>query len=82
VDVRASAGGAEAVVEVRDSGPGLRAGELHAVFEDRRSDKPGGMGVGLAISRAIVEAHGGRLWAERGPGGHFSFSLPLAQGSP
>lgn len=82
IDVRTSLQGPEAVVEVRDSGPGLRAGEVRAVFEERRSDKPGGMGVGLAISRAIIEAHGGRMWAEPGPGGHFFFCLPLPESSP
>jgi signal transduction histidine kinase len=47
------------------------------VFESPLSSKPGGMGIGLGISRAIVAAHGGRLWAEPGPGGRFYFSLPI-----
>ena len=41
------------------------------------SGKPGGLGVGLSICRAIVEAHGGKLWAEPGPGGQFFFTLPI-----
>jgi two-component system sensor kinase FixL len=61
-----------------DSGTGLAIEEVSGVFENRRSTKPGGMGVGLGISRSIVEAHGGRMWAEPGPGGKFLFSLPLA----
>jgi len=78
VRVRASAKGALALVEVRDSGPGIAVEELPHIFESRRSSKPGGMGIGLVISRSIVEAHEGRLWAEPGPGGKFFFSLPLS----
>jgi len=72
--------GAEMVVAVTDSAPGLQGEDTALVFERRRSEKPGGMGVGLAISRSIIEAHGGRIWAEPGPGGRFLFTLPL--GSP
>jgi len=64
-------------VEVRDSGPGVAAARLPSLFEPGPSEKPGGMGVGLSICRAIVEAHGGTLWAEAGTHGHFCFSLPL-----
>ena len=77
VAVDARREGAEVVIAVTDSAPGLRGEDTALVFERRRSDKPGGMGVGLAISRLIVEAHGGRLWAESGPGGRFFFTLPL-----
>lgn len=69
--------GAEMVVAVTDSAPGLQGDDTALVFERRRSEKPGGMGVGLAISRSIIEAHGGRIWAEPGPGGRFLFTLPL-----
>ena len=69
--------GADMVIAVTDSARGLHGEEAALVFERRRSEKPGGMGVGLAISRSIVEAHGGRLWAEPGPGGRFFFTLPL-----
>jgi signal transduction histidine kinase len=78
VRLRAQARGASVVVSVRDSGAGVDAAETHRLFEDRRSSKPGGMGIGLAISRSIVDAHDGRLWAEPGPGGKFHFSLPLS----
>jgi signal transduction histidine kinase len=63
--------------DVRDDGPGLTPAQLGEVFEPGASAKPGGMGIGLGISRAIVEAHGGRLWAQAGPGGHFCVTLPL-----
>ncbi|HEX6361654.1 MAG TPA: ATP-binding protein [Albitalea sp.] len=77
VAVRAHADTRQLTVEVHDSGPGLPVEDVTRVFESRRSSKPGGMGIGLGISRAIVLAHGGRLWAEPGPGGRFAFCLPL-----
>jgi signal transduction histidine kinase len=67
-----------AAVAVLDSGPGIAADDVAQVFDSRQSSKPGGMGVGLAISRSIVEAHGGRMWVEPGPGGRFHFTLPLS----
>jgi len=70
--------GNSVVVGVEDSGPGVDPAEVTSIFEDRKSSKPGGMGIGLAISRAIVEAHEGRLWAEPGPGGRFFLSLPVS----
>jgi len=82
VRVRATLDEDDMTVAVIDSGPGLALGEIPGVFESGRSDKPGGMGVGLGISRSIVEAHGGRMWAEAGPGGKFYFSLPLALPHP
>lgn len=78
--VRGSSSDGALLVEVLDNGPGLPPGQAGALFEPIASGKPGGMGVGLSICRAIVEAHGGRLWAERGSGGHFCFTLPLDTG--
>lgn len=69
-------------VDVRDTGPGVDEMRLQSLFEPGTSDKPGGMGVGLSICRAIIEAHGGSLWAERGPSGHFCFTLPIESGEP
>ncbi|MBK9135704.1 MAG: MASE1 domain-containing protein [Betaproteobacteria bacterium] len=69
-------------VDVFDSGSGVPADRLPTLFEPGPSEKAGGMGVGLSICRAIVEAHGGQLWAEPGPSGHFAFTLPLADGEP
>ncbi len=68
------------VLTVRDAGTGLVAGASGRLFEAFYTTKPNGMGMGLAISRSIVEAHGGRLWAEpnAGPGATFAFALPAA----
>jgi two-component system, LuxR family, sensor kinase FixL len=79
VTVQAEAQGRQLVVKVQDSGPGIAADELGDLFESRASAKAGGMGIGLVISRSIIEAHEGRLWAEAGPGGKFSFSIPLLE---
>lgn len=69
-----------AQVTVQDSGPGLDAAAVHRIFDPFFTTKPKGMGLGLAISRALVEAHGGQLWAdlEAGPGATFHFTLPFA----
>jgi signal transduction histidine kinase len=77
--VRARAEPRELMVEVIDSGPGLNTAQLQSVFEPGVTDKVWGMGVGLSICRAIIEAHEGRLWALPGPGGRFGFTLPLGQ---
>jgi signal transduction histidine kinase len=68
-------------VVVRDSGPGLRADDMERLFEPFYTTKSDGMGMGLSISRAIVEAHGGRLWAmpNEPHGAVFQFTLPADQ---
>ena len=67
------------LVAVRDSGPGLDLGGLDRLFHAFYTTKPQGMGMGLAISRSIVEAHGGRLWATAHVphGAVFQFTLPI-----
>jgi PAS domain S-box-containing protein len=67
------------LVTVRDSGPGLDWDRVDDLFEAFHSTKPGGIGMGLAISRSIVEAHGGRLWATPNAprGAVFQFTLPV-----
>lgn len=62
---------------VRDNGPGLSTSAAATLFEPFTSTKSSGLGLGLVISRALVEAHGGRLWAEGGERGVFKFSLPI-----
>ena len=71
----------EILVSVRDTGPGFDETKLEEMFEAFHSTKPTGMGMGLAISRSIVEAHGGRLWASpnRPRGAVFQFALPVEQ---
>jgi len=66
------------VVVVRDSGPGLDSKSLERLFEPFYTTKPQGMGMGLAICRSIVQAHGGRLWAaaNEGRGAVFQFTVP------
>jgi PAS domain S-box-containing protein len=73
--------GVEAVsVQVADRGAGIAEGDLERVFESFYSTKPSGLGIGLAICRKLIEAHGGALWASHNPGGGavFRFTLPVA----
>jgi len=67
-------------VSLQDAGPGLREGTQQQVFEPFYTTKPSGVGMGLAISKSIIEAHGGRIWATDNAtaGATFHFLLPLA----
>jgi two-component system sensor histidine kinase KdpD len=85
IDLSASAEGAAIVAEVADRGPGLPPGDEQRIFEKfyrARAPAAGngsGVGLGLTICRGIVEAHGGRIWAENrvGGGAIFRFTLPI-----
>ena len=86
VAVTVGANDSEARIEVVDNGPGIRPEERESIFEkfrqggrDLLTDKPQGTGLGLPISRQIVEYFGGRIWAESGAGqgARFIFTLPL-----
>jgi C4-dicarboxylate-specific signal transduction histidine kinase len=71
----------DVLVAVRDSGPGIDATHLERVFEAFYTTKSGGTGMGLLICRSIIDAHGGKLWAEANKprGAVFQFSLPATQ---
>jgi C4-dicarboxylate-specific signal transduction histidine kinase len=77
--IRTGLHGKDAVeVSVRDGGPGIPDENLSRVFEPFYSSKPDGLGLGLSISRSIVHAHRGRIWAENhGSGALFRFSIPV-----
>jgi len=72
----------DVLIAVRDSGPGLDAETLDRLFETFYTTKPEGLGMGLPISRSIIEAHGGRLWATANAshtGAVFQFTLPISE---
>ncbi len=71
----------ELKVGVTDQGPGVPPDRVAEIFEPLYSSTSGGMGMGLAISKAIIEAHGGRLWYEPNPAGgaKFQFTLPTVE---
>ena len=66
-------------VSVSDTGPGIAPDKLDQIFDPFFTEKSDGMGIGLSISRSIVEAHGGKLWAENAANGGatFRFTVPL-----
>jgi two-component system sensor kinase FixL len=75
----ASDGEGQIAVSVRDRGPGLTDEKLGRIFEPFYTTKRNGLGMGLSISRSIIEAHGGKLWAENnadGAGATFYLTLP------
>lgn len=75
------------VISITDSGPGISPDSLEVLFEyffrekTAATEKKGGMGLGLAICKGIVEEHGGKIWVENqtGKGSKFSFSIPLVK---
>ena len=68
-------------VTVTDDGPGINPGIFENMFYSFQTSKASGMGMGLSISRSIIEAHGGKIWADgqRREGAEFGFSLPLCE---
>jgi two-component system sensor histidine kinase KdpD len=88
IEISARAAPQAVTVEVADRGPGIPSGEESRIFEKfyrtREQAPGGGAGLGLTISRGIVTAHGGRIWAENRPGGGavFRFTLPLGDRPP
>ena len=69
--------GGEILVQIRDSGPGLTDQALEHLFEPLFTTKEGGVGLGMPICKAIVDAHGGRLWADKQAEGGAMLSLTL-----
>jgi len=65
----------EMIIQVSDNGSGID--ETDEIFDAFVTSKPSGLGIGLALSRSIAEAHGGRLWAENNPSGGATFSLTV-----
>ena len=77
---RSWASDAQALVSIRDTGPGIPSNRLERLFEPFFTTKQDGMGMGLCIAHAIIEAHGGKISAESRPSGAvFHISLPLAK---
>jgi two-component system sensor kinase FixL len=71
-----------AQVDVIDYGSGVPVERLTTIFDSFVTTKPDGMGIGLAVTRSIIQAHGGRVWAANnvdGVGATFSFQLPAVQ---
>ncbi|HEU0033355.1 MAG TPA: ATP-binding protein [Kofleriaceae bacterium] len=83
IDISLERNGKEAIIAVRDQGPGISDAELPHVFDRYWSGrtKKGGAGLGLAIAKGIIDAHGGRInvASKHGEGAEFSFTLPLAR---
>jgi C4-dicarboxylate-specific signal transduction histidine kinase len=81
ISITTNLSGTSAEIRIGDTGPGIAAGDLKNVFDPFFTTKPHGMGMGLAIARAIVEAHHGRISAENQPSGGalFTIRLPLAR---
>ena len=87
IRIRAESANGEIRVAVRDTGSGIPAEQLPHLFDrfwQARGARRGGAGLGLAIAKGIIEAHGGRIWVESelGTGSTFSFGLPVERGTP
>ena len=86
IDIHAEAAGDQVVITLDDTGPGLPKGKEAAIFDmferGRKESSTPGVGLGLAICRAIVEAHGGKIRGETRPQGGARFTIELPRGVP
>jgi C4-dicarboxylate-specific signal transduction histidine kinase len=83
--VTSHGGRREVSLSVRDSGTGVESDNVERLFDAFYTTKSEGMGIGLSISRAIIQGHAGRLWAAPngdGPGATFTFSIPCDLAAP
>ncbi|HKQ68016.1 MAG TPA: ATP-binding protein [Polyangiaceae bacterium] len=80
IQIAAEKASHEVVFEVHDTGPGIPAELLPRVFDRWRTGGASGAGLGLYIAKAIVEAHGGRIWAKNEGGTTMGFTLPIVEG--
>jgi signal transduction histidine kinase len=71
----------EVMCAIRDHGNGIASDDLERIFQPFVTTKTQGLGMGLAICRSIIEAHGGRLWAENAPDGGATFTFTARMGS-
>jgi signal transduction histidine kinase len=90
VDVSATRQDGEVLIAVTDTGPGISAEDQGRIFEefqqakgDGNAERPEGTGLGLALSKSLVELHGGRIWVESEPGegSTFTFTIPVGSSS-
>jgi signal transduction histidine kinase len=89
VDVSTARSDGEVLVSVTDTGPGIAPADQKRIFEEFQQarsgngERPEGTGLGLALSRSLVELHGGRIWVESEPGkgSTFTFTLPVGSRS-
>ncbi len=88
VDVSTAKEDGEVRIAVRDTGPGISPDDQARIFEefqqarDTNGERPEGTGLGLALSRSLVELHGGRIWVESEPGKGSTFTFTLPVGAP
>ena len=80
ISIRTEKCGDHAKVTVKDNGPGIRKKDIGRLFEPFFTTKNGGIGMGLALSRSLIEAHGGKLWVDpdERPGASFCLTLPFS----
>ena len=85
ITIKAEKKDSEASVSIKDTGSGIDPEIKPKLFSKFITNSPGGTGIGLFICKSIVEAHGGRIWAENnsvGKGVTFTFSLPITEQTP